>query len=335
MPTPTPITITALLQNIAGAAATTGAKLRITLCGYNQTQPSVPGVAELAEVYLSIPFSGTTLSFPLYGNDVISPAGTFYCIRTEDAAGNTIAAADYIFTGAGPITLNSAQPMANGYLTQAVPNGAFPGRIYTLPTAVAAAGQDSLLYYNGGIRTDFAVASKRLSLEFETAPGDALFLIYQTGDYGTGPVFTPWLGIANGVTPGRYFTLPTPPAGAQFAGVFYNGALQLPLSSGLPGACYTLTAGAVLFNFDLQPGDEVEVLYYVGPALPAITAVIPAGSYPGTSYTLTTAPVPGLFWLYNLGQFLRPGIDYTLSGTAITLNFATQSGDQLYAYSGS
>lgn len=56
----------------------------------------------------------------------------------------------------------------------------------------------------------------------------------------------------------------------------------------------------------------------------------PSGSFPGTVYTLTRAPLI-IMGLYYNGQFLTPGADYTYSGSAITLNFTTASGDKLYA----
>lgn len=324
---PTPITITATLQSIAGAAAATGSKLRISLCGFGSEQPSIAGTSLLAQTYASQPSSGTPISFPLYGNDVISPAGTFYCIRVEDAKGNTIAAADYIFTGSGSIDLSSAQPMSPFYLTSAVPNGVMPGRRFRLPTAIYAGGEDSILFYNGMLSPNFSAANRDLVLDFDAQPGDRLFLLYTTAAYGSGPIFKPFLAFANGAYPGRFYTLPTPPPGAQFAGVFYNGALQIP-------AAYTLTPSTLLMDFDTDENAVLTVLYLVGPALPAIAPATITGAYPGTVYTLSAVPAAGLFWLYLNGQFLRPGIDYTLLGANIVLFVSTQGGDLLNAYSG-
>jgi len=45
----------------------------------------------------------------------------------------------------------------------------------------------------------------------------------------------------------------------------------------------------------------------------------PAGARPGTTFTLSTAP-QGQIVLFLNGAFLTPGIDYTLTGTAITMN---------------
>lgn len=56
---------------------------------------------------------------------------------------------------------------------------------------------------------------------------------------------------------------------------------------------------------------------------------VPSGSFPGTVYTLTRAPLL-IMGLYYNGQFLIPGINYSYLGNVITLNFSTNSGDTLY-----
>jgi len=57
---------------------------------------------------------------------------------------------------------------------------------------------------------------------------------------------------------------------------------------------------------------------------------VPAGAFPGTVYTLSQIPVL-IMGLYYNGQFLRPALDYSVSGNQITLNFETSAGDSLYA----
>ena len=59
---------------------------------------------------------------------------------------------------------------------------------------------------------------------------------------------------------------------------------------------------------------------------------VPAGNQPGTTFTLSAAPPNGtLQGLYKNGQFLTPGIDYTLAGTAITTTVVVTAADSLYA----
>ena len=56
------------------------------------------------------------------------------------------------------------------------------------------------------------------------------------------------------------------------------------------------------------------------------------GTTPGSAYTLSTTPPGGaLQTLTRNGLFQTPGVDYTLSGSDITLTNATVIGDSLYA----
>jgi hypothetical protein len=58
---------------------------------------------------------------------------------------------------------------------------------------------------------------------------------------------------------------------------------------------------------------------------------VPTGVIPGNVYTLANTPSV-LYGFYWNGIFQRPGIDYTLSGNAITLTSgATVAGDTVYA----
>jgi len=56
----------------------------------------------------------------------------------------------------------------------------------------------------------------------------------------------------------------------------------------------------------------------------------PAGSFPGNVYTLSYVPTLLLAFCWN-GDVQRRGIDYTILGAVVTLNFATSLGDNVYA----
>jgi hypothetical protein len=56
---------------------------------------------------------------------------------------------------------------------------------------------------------------------------------------------------------------------------------------------------------------------------------VPSGAIPGTVYTTSQIPVL-IMGLYYNGAFLRPVLDYTVSGNQITLNFSTLLEDKLY-----
>jgi len=66
--------------------------------------------------------------------------------------------------------------------------------------------------------------------------------------------------------------------------------------------------------------------------LPPAVAETPGGAIPGTVYMLSHTPSPAamLQFTYN-GAVQRQGIDYTLTGNLVTLNFSTSSGDTVYA----
>lgn len=340
MPLTPQITLTATLDDISGAAAGTTAnpaRLRIALCGYGMTLPAVPGTANVALVgpkeYFDsgAGFTGGS-AIKLWGNDVISPAGTYYEIAVIDGNENVVQCGAYRFVGTLTVDLSQAQQLLTGvtYLTAAVPNGAFPGSSYALPLPFQSGAGEPLLYY-GGLLQDpqyFEIAANFLSLNFTTAPGDSLYVQYPTAAYGAGAQQTPWIAIANGVFPGTAYTLPTAPPGAQLVGVFYNGAFLRPTTD------YTLSGGNLLLTFTTDapnpenPGLSAVYLVMAG----TLTVEQPSGAYPGTVYTLGTAPGGGvLAGLYYDGLFQRPGIDYTLSGTTITLNFTTAAGDNIYA----
>lgn len=65
---------------------------------------------------------------------------------------------------------------------------------------------------------------------------------------------------------------------------------------------------------------------------PIVHSETPAGAVPGTAYTLSAAPPSGVLQGFFInGLFQRPGVDYTLSGAALTTARATSAGDLLVA----
>jgi hypothetical protein len=328
MPTPQ-INLTATLDDLLGNAAGTTAnpaRLQIALCGFGLELPRIAGTSMLAKIGpFEVSSIGAAIAETLWGNDQITPAGTYYAISVIDGEGNIVQCAPYRFTGTQTIDLSNAIPLLPGFTTQigAVPNGAFPGSLYQLPIPAYAAGA-ALCFYNGVLQNldDFTLSGSTLSLSFVTGAGDALFVLYSAAGAGQGLPYRSFLAIGNGQLPGNAFTLPTTPPSAQFAGLFYNGVLLLP-------ADYTMIGQNVILNFAAADGDSIFALYVIGPP---ITAAVPAGAIPGTAYLLPTTPTAGIVGLYRNGLFLRPEIDYTLVANAITLTNPTAAGDSLYAY---
>src|SRR5208337_890227 len=124
MPLTPQITLTATLLDYSGApigSALLPAYVRIALCGFGQTLPCISGtgmVGKIASWPTDIPYVGAAISVPLWGNDVITPIGTYYSIAVLDANKNVIQSGIYQFTGTHTIDLSNAvqivQPASSG-----------------------------------------------------------------------------------------------------------------------------------------------------------------------------------------------------------------------------
>jgi len=66
--------------------------------------------------------------------------------------------------------------------------------------------------------------------------------------------------------------------------------------------------------------------------LPPSIAETPAGTVPGTVYTLSHTPTPAQMLQFTVnGVVQRYGIDYTLTANIVTLNYSTSSTDKVFA----
>jgi hypothetical protein len=348
MPLTPQITLTATLEDFTGQPAgsiANPAKLLIALCAFGPDIPQIPGTATIARIGpFEIASTGGEISTPLWGNDVVTPLNadgtpaTYYAITVLDGDNNVVQCAAYQFVGTATIDLSNAQRLVQNTrkLVGAVPNGKIPGSQFSVPVPAYGGIGAAALWYNGGLQDldDYELAGSSLSLDFETSDGDQLYIQYPTpaNGMGGGVQQDPYVAIANGQTPGSTYTVPTLPPGAQFAGVFLNGGFQAP-------NFYSLTGQSLVLNFQTSKGDVVTLLYYIGPPLTSATSAggspTITGAFPGTVYTITTAaPANGtLTALFSaMRGFLRPGIDYHLSGTTITTTYNTDAGDSFYAF---
>jgi hypothetical protein len=111
------ITLTATLQDIfGGVQGATGypSRICITLAGYGQVLPRIIGTSMLARVGPTYLTSSTgSFSTLLYGNDVISPGGTYYAIEILDEDGNVVQSDGYEITGSGTQDLSDLNPILN------------------------------------------------------------------------------------------------------------------------------------------------------------------------------------------------------------------------------
>lgn len=113
------ITLVFDLMDYSGAeigSATQPAYLRIVLAGFGAVLPRVDGTAMIGKVVSwpgDIPYLGAgPQQVNLWGNDVITPLGTYYCISVLDDKKNVIQSGEYQFTGRQFIDLSQVVPMA-------------------------------------------------------------------------------------------------------------------------------------------------------------------------------------------------------------------------------
>lgn len=258
------ITLTATLDTISGVAAGNAAnpaRLRIALCGYGQTLPAVPGTANIALVGPTEYFStGSPLSIPLWGNDVIAPSGTFYEIAVLDGNENVVQCGSYVFTGSGTIDLSNANQIIPGGITvEYLPcTGVVPGTVYTAP------GKIIQLFVNGNAQRpgiDYnldstqTIATLTYSTQIQNGVPDtvyALCLVVAPGPPQTALAYTVCLG----AVPGSVYTAP-----GDVVTVFYNGDALRPGAA--PNGDFTgVGTPNIVLNFNTQIGDTVYALYF-------------------------------------------------------------------------
>ena len=178
------ITLTANLESILGAAEVSG-YLRITLCGYGPQIPAVPGTCMIADagipMFVGPQVGATPLSIALWGNDVITPANTFYEVSVLDANKNVIQSGMYTFTGSGTIDLSQAgqilPPYNLGFVLSTMKYlqcnstpPVLPNNTFQAPGPVVAVAYNGLL-----LGSEFyTITGTQINLTFTTELGDRI-----------------------------------------------------------------------------------------------------------------------------------------------------------------
>jgi len=131
-------------------------------------------------------FTGAAADIALWGNDQITPAGTFYSIEILDGDDNVVQCGAYIFTGSGVVDLSNAAQIVPPYglpiglLALRNVTGAYPGTVYDAPGRVIA------VIYNGAIldpnaspTPDYTLSinNTRITLAFATQAGDKIWAL--------------------------------------------------------------------------------------------------------------------------------------------------------------
>lgn len=185
MPVTPQITLSAQLNSILGGSAL-GGFLRITLCGFGPVMPAVPGNGMIADAGVPQtvgPQGGSgPLTQLLWGNDVITPATTFYEVAVLDQNKNPIQCGNYLFTGTGTVDLSGAAQIVPPYgfklgnLRYAPCTGSLPGTHFTAPgTVIAASYNGVLLPYGMALPTlSYTATGNAITLNFPAGLGDRI-----------------------------------------------------------------------------------------------------------------------------------------------------------------
>jgi hypothetical protein len=185
------ITLTATLVDYSGAAlgsATQPAWVRIALCNYGPTLPCIPGTANIGKVsswFVDVPYPGAQITVKLWGNDQITPAGTYYQISVLDTNRNVVQSGIYQFTGMATIDLSSApqitppQPAGLAQLVFQACTGAVPGTNYTAPGQIVAVAYNGVLLEPGlsAPELSYTVTGSTIALNFSTQAGDRIYAL--------------------------------------------------------------------------------------------------------------------------------------------------------------
>jgi hypothetical protein len=262
------VTLKGTLQNVAGVnvgSAANPSKVRITLCGWGPTLPCVPGVANMDQpgpIYIRS--TDGTFTTPLWGNDAISPAGTFYEVALLDDRDNLVQAGAYqFFQSDGTIDLSDAQQLMFGapQLFGEAPRGAYPGTAYTLSYPLYS-GQAGILFNGASFvdPTQYTVQGTSLTLNFETSATDSLYFLYPASIPGTGIPVAPFLTCAALTGGPTVFTLPSTPWAGKIIALFDGAGFIAPIYPD-GTAQYTLSGTTLTTSFAIPAGDTLYAVY--------------------------------------------------------------------------
>lgn len=224
--------LTATLQDFTGIPVQNG-QLIITLCGFGLTIPKIIGTSLLAKVgpvAYTLLNGVTSPNISLWGNDVITPPGTFYTLAVVDNKQNVVQCNMYQFTGSGLIDLSVVPPIIPSPGGTVVPNLSYTTSDVWLISTGATPG---LLTYA------------------------QVMAFCNTHGIAVPPNFTSLLATTNynGAPPGALYTLSRDAFNDTLISLFYNG------NALLPGIHYTLIGQRITLGFGTNDGENLYALY--------------------------------------------------------------------------
>lgn len=193
------ITLTALFNDLAGAvegSTSNPSTLVLKLAGFGPSFPVISGTSMLARIDQAFQSNNGAFSTPLWANDQISPANTYYCVTVIDGKGRVLLSGIYIFDAHGSATtidLSSATQIVNPVLTP-------PAAAEELDSFTLTAGQTVLplsfmpaastqiqLFYMGVLQRKGAtgtgywtISGQTITLNFNGSAGDFVDVYYYT-----------------------------------------------------------------------------------------------------------------------------------------------------------
>lgn len=195
------IQLTGTLQSIAGGAAEIGQVL-LQLHGYGSQTPRVSGTALLARTSaVDVPIDPLAGSFAVlvYGNDAITPPGTYYTLKTLDDNGDVAQIMAYTVTGGGVLDISAAVPFD--------PTNIPPPYIPAITNQIVTLAFTLEPVFNGaaGLTFEFALAGNVLpgAAVFTGAVPGNLYTFILTQDQVGGRTFQWPANIRNGAAVNR------------------------------------------------------------------------------------------------------------------------------------
>lgn len=104
------LTITGNIQTLFGTSDANGSVV-FQLQNYGLNIPKVTGTGFIVAARVGVTTSSGSFSTTLWGNDVITPSGTYYLVSFISDSGITVASVPYILQGIGTVDLSTVQPM--------------------------------------------------------------------------------------------------------------------------------------------------------------------------------------------------------------------------------
>lgn len=236
------INITGSLTELTGLSDVSGTVI-FQLQGFGNWLPTVPGTGLLATISTTAILAGGTFATSLFGNDKISPAGTYYLVTIISDSGAQLASVPYQFTGTASVDLSSASPMITA-----------PTDISPISLIDCQASGFTIQHKRGTYASMPALANAELYFATDTSQ---LFMGFNGINVQVGGVFPTFaIGEIPGGTPNGVlttFTLAYPPNPPTSFAFYLNGLRQFGGFS-VAGTTLTLTTAPLI-------GDELNADY--------------------------------------------------------------------------